>query len=81
MTQRVGRNMTSVEWALLIALSLLWGGSFFFNSVALNELPPFTVVALRVVLAAVMLNLFVWARGLRLQATPGSGLPLSPWGS
>ena len=41
-----GRNnlMGVLEWLLLITLSVLWGGSFFFAKVALAELPPFTVV-------------------------------------
>ena len=47
--------MGSVEWSLLIALSILWGGSFFFNAVALSDLPPFTVVFARVALAAAAL--------------------------
>jgi drug/metabolite transporter (DMT)-like permease len=47
--------MTSSEWALLLALSLLWGGSFFFNGIAIKALPVFTVVAARVFLAAVLL--------------------------
>lgn len=34
---------------------MLWGGSFFFNGVALKELPPLTLVFLRVVLAALIL--------------------------
>lgn len=41
------------EWALLLALSLLWGGSFFFVGVAVSDMPPLTIVALRVSLAAV----------------------------
>lgn len=36
-------------------LSVLWGGSFVFNGVALKELPPFTLVFLRVALAALIL--------------------------
>jgi len=43
------------DWALLAALSVLWGGSFFFNGVVLRELPPFTLVLLRVLLAAMIL--------------------------
>ncbi|WOH63113.1 DMT family transporter [Bradyrhizobium sp. BWA-3-5] len=43
------------DWVLLAALSVLWGGSFFFNSVVLRELPPFTLVLLRVALAAMIL--------------------------
>lgn len=29
------KNMGLVEWALLLILSMLWGGSFFFGKVAL----------------------------------------------
>ena len=30
--------MTSTEWLLLLALSALWGGSFFFAKVAVQEI-------------------------------------------
>jgi drug/metabolite transporter (DMT)-like permease len=43
------------DWALLLLLSVLWGGSFFFNGVILKELPPLTLVLLRVALAALIL--------------------------
>src|SRR5215208_2731133 len=43
------------DWSLLGLLSVLWGGSFFFNGVVLRELPPFTLVLLRVLLAAMIL--------------------------
>jgi drug/metabolite transporter (DMT)-like permease len=43
------------DWSLLAVLSVLWGGSFFFNGVVLRELPPLTVVLLRVALAATIL--------------------------
>src|SRR6266851_3113113 len=43
------------DWSLLALLSVLWGGSFFFNGVALKELPPLTVVLLRATLAAIIL--------------------------
>jgi drug/metabolite transporter (DMT)-like permease len=49
------RAMTAREWGLLALLSLLWGGSFFFIGVAVKELPPLTLAALRVGLAAVIL--------------------------
>ena len=41
-------------------LSVLWGGSFFFNGVVLRELPPLTVVLLRVALAAIILLPLLW---------------------
>jgi len=43
------------DWSLLAVLSVLWGGSFFFSGVVLKELPPLTVVLLRVALAAMIL--------------------------
>ncbi len=48
------------DWSLLALLSVLWGGSFFFNGVVLRELPPFTVVFLRVAIAAVILLPGLW---------------------
>jgi drug/metabolite transporter (DMT)-like permease len=53
------------DWLLLGLLSILWGGSFFFNGVVLKELPPFTVVFLRVALAAVMLLPLLWLYRIR----------------
>src|SRR3954470_16175902 len=62
-------NDTSIDardWSLLGLLSILWGGSFFFNGVVLKELPPFTVVFLRVALAALMLLPLLWLYRIRL---------------
>jgi drug/metabolite transporter (DMT)-like permease len=64
------KNMGPVEWALLVTLSVLWGGSFFFGKVALADLPPFTVVFGRVSLAALALNLVVLASGQRMPGSP-----------
>jgi drug/metabolite transporter (DMT)-like permease len=63
------RRMGRTEWLLLTTLSVLWGGSFFFNAVALDELRPFTVVLVRVALAALVLNLVVATGDHRM---PGS---------
>jgi len=62
----IARAMTGQEWALVIALSVLWGGSFFFNGVAVRELPTFTVVVARVALAALALYAIMRALGERL---------------
>lgn len=51
----VNRAMTPLEWAMLAALSAVWGGAFFFNAVAVRELPVLTVVVARVALAALVL--------------------------
>ena len=49
------RPMNALEWALLLALSIIWGGSFFFISIAVKALPPFTIVLLRVLIGALCL--------------------------
>src|SRR3954471_6937876 len=53
------------DWSLLGVLSVLWGGSFFFNGVVLRELPPLTLVLLRVALASIILLPLLWAYGIR----------------
>lgn len=58
--------MTRLDWSLLTTLSLLWGGSFLFVEVALQGLPPLTVVWGRVAGAALILGLVLRARGLVL---------------
>ncbi len=60
--------MGSGDWLLLVALSLIWGGSFLFAELALEELPPFTVVLGRVGIAALALNLLVVLLGERMPA-------------
>ena len=66
MPPAVNRTMSAPEWAMLLSLSVLWGGSFFFTRVALSALPPFTLVVLRVGLAALILNTVVPLSGLRM---------------
>ena len=60
----INRTMSIHEWSMLLALSLVWGGSFFFNAIAVRELPPFTIVTLRVGIAAIILNIVVRLMGL-----------------
>src|SRR6267154_6255035 len=62
----IDHRMDGRDWALLAVLSVLWGGSFFFNGVVLKELPPLTVVLLRVALAAMILLPVLWVYRIRL---------------
>lgn len=62
----INSSMGAVEWFLLIALSILWGGSFFFVEIAVDALGALTIVALRVGLAALALNLILFAMGLSI---------------
>ncbi|MGY8862111.1 MAG: DMT family transporter [Pseudomonadales bacterium] len=64
-TSPINTSMGAPEWLMLIALSVLWGGSFFFVGVAVAELPPLTIVTLRVGLAAIALWAIVLVMGLR----------------
>ncbi len=50
-----GLTIDRTSGLLLVLLSILWGGSFFFTGLALLELPPLTVVLARVVFGAVLL--------------------------
>jgi drug/metabolite transporter (DMT)-like permease len=59
-------KMTGQDWVLLIFLSLLWGGSFFFAAVAVKAVPPLTLVALRTAIAATALALVLRAQGIAL---------------
>jgi drug/metabolite transporter (DMT)-like permease len=58
--------MSVRAWSLIAILSVLWGGTFLFNRVAVVEVPPFTVVFIRVALAAVVLFPLVGLNRLRL---------------
>ena len=51
----IKKSMGFAEWAMVIALSLLWGGSFFFAAIAVQELPTLTIVVCRVAIAALVL--------------------------
>jgi drug/metabolite transporter (DMT)-like permease len=44
-----------LDWALLLALSLLWGGAFMFQALAVASVGPATATAIRLVLAALAL--------------------------
>ena len=65
------RSMTTGDWVLLVVLSVLWGGSFFFVELALGGLGPFTLVTGRVGLGALALLIFVYATGNRMPRSAG----------
>lgn len=69
-TQRTPR-----DWTLLLALVVMWGSSFMFNSIAVASLPPLTVVAGRIGIAALVLLIIVYALGKRLPSPGRTWLP------
>lgn len=62
----VDSTMSAAAWGMLILLSVVWGGSFFFVGVAVQDLPTLTVVVARVGLAAILLWVFMRIRGLAM---------------
>ncbi|GAB5510356.1 MAG: DMT family transporter [Hyphomicrobiales bacterium] len=69
------KTMSTLAWALLLLLAFIWGGSFVFAKVAVAEIPPFTLVLLRVGLAAATLWLVCLATGVPMPRT------LAAWGA
>lgn len=69
-------RMGPTEWGLLIILSVLWGGSFFFfGKVAVKELAPFTIVLCRVTIGAAALALVARTMGLKMPANFADWIP------
>jgi drug/metabolite transporter (DMT)-like permease len=59
-----------LDWLSLLALSGLWGTSFLFVKLAVREVAPVTLVAVRFAIAASVLSAVMRARGLRLPSSP-----------
>lgn len=66
----VQKPLTMSIWAVIVLLSIFWGGSFPANRMALQELPVLTVVALRTLGAAIILWGWVALRGLPVPWSP-----------
>jgi drug/metabolite transporter (DMT)-like permease len=60
---RAQQTMTATEWVMLAALSVVWGGSFFFFKILVGELPVLTIVMVRVAAAAILLLAIVYVTG------------------
>lgn len=58
--------MTPVEWVLLFILGGFWGCTFFFNEIAILELPPLSIILFRVALASIILWIVVFASGITI---------------
>lgn len=58
--------MPALAWGMLLTLSVLWGGSFLFNRVAVAEIPTLDVVLARVAIAAIALLLVARLTGVAM---------------
>ncbi len=64
--------MNRQDWTILLALSVIWGGSFFVIEVARETVQPFTLVLIRVALAAAFLWVFLLVKRQKLAIPPGA---------
>ena len=58
-------SMDLKSFLMLLMLAAVWGGSFFFAEVALQELPPLTITFHRVLWAIPILWVIVWTKGIK----------------
>ncbi|MGC6452331.1 MAG: DMT family transporter [Candidatus Puniceispirillaceae bacterium] len=66
----INSQMRAHEWAMLVLLSSVWAGSFFFNGVAVRELPVMSIVLGRVGIATLLLVPWLIWRGAALPRDP-----------
>ena len=59
------------EWGLILILSVIWGGSFFFVGVAVKDMTPLTIVLCRVGFASMILLAVVRLTGKKIPMSPG----------
>lgn len=71
MSNETSNSMSAFNWGLLLLLSLLWGGSFFFNGVAVKEMPVLSIVFSRVFLAALTLFVILWIKRVEIKVSTG----------
>lgn len=65
MTKTDAPRLSRLDWLSILGMALVWGCSFFFVELALETLPPLTLVWLRVALGAAALWILAAALGLR----------------
>jgi drug/metabolite transporter (DMT)-like permease len=61
-----GKQSLTLELALLLILSVLWGASYSLIKIGVETIPPITLIAARTVVAAAVLILVIRSRGLHL---------------
>jgi len=70
-TQMVNKKLSLRGYLYIAILSVLWGASFFFIKLSLREIPPLTIVLVRVGVSAIVLTVFVYATGKKMPSSPG----------
>ena len=75
---RMSRFAVPVAW---ITLGLIWGSSFLWIKIAVDELPAATVVTQRLTIGFACMLVFMAVRGVRLPRTPRELAPLAVMGA
>lgn len=70
MNAPIARAPGPADYGLLLLLGAIWGGSFFLIKIGVGSVPPLTVTASRIVIAAVLLT--------AMAAMTGQSLPRNP---
>jgi drug/metabolite transporter (DMT)-like permease len=65
-TPSISAHMSLGQWAMLLVIALFWGGAFFFVSVAVREMPPMTLGAVRILVGGFVLLAILHMTGGRL---------------
>jgi drug/metabolite transporter (DMT)-like permease len=73
-------RMTLSDWSLLVLLSVLWGGSYFFSKIIVQEIPPLTIVFFRFFLGAIVLLVYIAWRRIELPPAPVTWLNFAGMG-
>lgn len=70
MTTRPALNLDLMSGSMLVLLAAVWGGSFFFAEIALQEVGPLTITLHRVIWAVPILALIVRLKGIAVPRSP-----------
>lgn len=72
--------MSARDWLWLIGLAIIWGASYFFGKVAVEDIGPLTVAFGRVILAAAILYVVIRLRQIPIPRTRGDWIPFFAMG-
>ncbi len=61
-------HSSKLDFMLLVLLALLWGSSYGLIKVGIETIPPATLTAGRITLAAVILTSVLYVRGMSLKS-------------
>lgn len=72
MTSSIRGSAGLLDYALLVSLALIWGGSFTLIEFTLDDFPPATMSSIRLFLGAALLGVVAYYFGERIQLTAHS---------